>query len=154
MNGSVSTREGFYWTSRFIILFIIYFHCYVPLGQAWFKWTDLMRLDGTNEVRRPGVPSLFDSCYKVRSWEHRKEAVPIGWRGLVTRAGRVPLIGWPAAAHGIPAPETNSRILRAIPDLTLSSAPPPPNLRQVVDIAAVSSSLNSEIQRSISSAQL
>ena len=61
------------------------------------------------------VPSLFDGCYEVRSWEHGEQAVPIGRGGLIAGAGRVPLIGRPAAVHSIPGHMTEGSTVSFTP---------------------------------------
>lgn len=47
-------------------------------------------------------PSLFDSGDEVRPRKHGEQTVAIGRGRLIAGAGRVALIGRPAAVHGLP----------------------------------------------------
>lgn len=52
------------------------------------------------------LPPLFNRRYEVRPRKHGEQTVAIGRRRLIAGAGRVPLIGWPAAVYGLPEDTT------------------------------------------------
>lgn len=76
-------------------------------GKAgWLKTTRKMQAGGWVW----DLPPLFNCRYKVRPRKHGEQTVTVGRRRLVAGAGRVALIGWPAAVYGLPEDTTRGGV--------------------------------------------
>lgn len=75
-------------------------HSRAPVG-IFTRITRKMRRQIEASVWVWDSPPLFNCRYKVWPRKHGEQTVAIGWRRLIAGAGRVPLIGWPAAVHSL-----------------------------------------------------